>query len=78
MARHAQGEPDQSSVRPEPVAIAAAIQAVLAAVVTLGWLQLDNAAQSIVTTAVAAVISLIATLVARKKVTPVADPRIEE
>lgn len=77
MARHAKAEPE-TSVRPEPVAIAGAIQAVLAALVTLGWLNLDDATQSIIATAVAGVLSLITTYVARKKVTPVSDPRIEE
>lgn len=62
--------------RPEPVAIAAAAQAVLAAAVTIGWVTLDDQAIAIIGTAVAAVISVVFTWFARSRVTPVSDPKL--
>lgn len=61
--------------RPEPVAVAAAVQAVLAALVTVGWSQMDDATVAACGTVVAAVIGAVVTLMARRQVTPVADPR---
>lgn len=60
--------------RPEPVAIAAAVQAVLAALVTVGWVQLDDAKLSAIGTVVAIVIGTSITLAARRRVTPVVNP----
>lgn len=60
--------------RPEPVAIAAAVQAVLAALVTVGWVQLDDAKISAIGTVVAIVISASLTVWTRGKVTPSAAP----
>lgn len=62
--------------RPEPVAVAAAAQAVLAALVALGWANLDDTTINIIGTAIAALLSLIFTWIARSRVTPVADPVI--
>jgi len=61
--------------RPEPVSIASAVQAVLAAAVTLGWLNLDSVTVATIGTVVAAVIAAVTTLIARSRVTPVKDPR---
>jgi hypothetical protein len=64
--------------RPEPVAIAAAAQAVLAALVALGWANLDDATINIIGTAIAAVLSVVFTWIARSRVTPVSDPVIPQ
>lgn len=71
MGRHS----SPAEARPEPVAIAAAAQAVLAALVTVGWLQLDDATIASVATGIAAILSVVLTLIARSRVTPVSDPR---
>lgn len=60
--------------RPEPVAIAAAVQAVLAALVTLGWVQLDDARISAIGTVVALVAAVYVTVTARSAVTPISNP----
>lgn len=64
--------------RPEPVAIAAAAQAVIAAGVTVGWVTLDDQSISIICTAVGAIAALVFTFIARSQVTPVKDPIITE
>lgn len=64
--------------RPEPVAIAAAVQAVLAALVTVGWVQLDDAQLASIGTVVAIVAGTAVTLAARRRVTPVASPTAED
>jgi hypothetical protein len=84
MGRHSLEQPADSSPvsesaqprRPEPVAIAAAVQAVLAAAVAVGWVTLDNAAIATIGTAVAAVASIVVTIITRSKVTPTADPKM--
>lgn len=63
------------SRRPGPVAVAAAIQSVLAVLVTLGWLRLDDETIATVATVAAGAVVLVVTLIARSKVTPVAAPR---
>lgn len=60
--------------RPEPVAIAAAAQAVIAAGVTVGWVTLDDQSIQIIVTAVGAIAALVFTFIARSKVTPINDP----
>ena len=72
MAHHS---PGGEGGRPEPVAIAAVVQAVLAALVTLGWLQLDDTTIAALGTVVAAFVGATVTLSARRRVTPVADPK---
>lgn len=67
----------QEKTRPEPVAIAAAAQAVLAALVTLGWVTWDDTTIATIGTAVGIVGAAIITLVARSKVTPVSDPKLK-
>ncbi|GJF04973.1 hypothetical protein [Pseudonocardia sp. D17] len=59
---------------PGPVVTAATVQAILAAIVTLGWVRLDDTATAAVATAIAAVIAAVTTWVARSHVTPVANP----
>lgn len=59
---------------PGPVVTAATVQAVLAAIVTLGWVQLDDATVATIATAIAAVIAAVTTWLARSRVTPVANP----
>lgn len=66
----------QQTRRPEPVAIAAAAQAVLAALVTLGWVTLDDTTIRTIATAIGVVIAGVITLIARSKVTPVSDPQL--
>lgn len=63
--------------RPEPVAIAAAAQAVLAALVTLGWLTLDNTTIQTIATAFGMIAAAVITLIARSRVTPVSDPKLK-
>ena len=63
-----------SNPSPGPVVTAATVQAVLAALVTLGWVQLDNSAVAAIATAIAAVIAAVTTWLARSRVTPVANP----
>lgn len=92
MGRHSLIEPDgEESVtdsppvpadaptasRPEPVAIAAAAQAVIAAGVTVGWVSLDDQSIQIIVTAVGAIAALVFTFIARSKVTPIKDPVLE-
>jgi len=60
--------------RPEPVAIASAAQAVIAAGVTVGWVTLDDQSIQIIVTAVGAIAALVFTFIARSKVTPISDP----
>jgi hypothetical protein len=60
--------------RPEPVAVAAAVQAVLAALVTLGWLNLDDNGVAAVGTVAAALVAALVTRSARAAVTPTAAP----
>lgn len=67
-------EHTQPTARPEPVAVAAAVQAALAALVTLGWLNLDDTTTAAIGTVVAALVAAIVTARARAQVTPVADP----
>lgn len=57
------------------MAVAAAVQAVLAALVTLGWLQLDDRTIAALGTVIAAFVGTTVTLAARRRVTPVADPK---
>lgn len=78
MGKHSLMDDGVTGPRPEPVAIASAIQAVLAAAVTIGWVQLDDTTLATIATAVAGVVSLVLTLIARSKVTPVSDPRVTE
>lgn len=61
--------------RPEPVAIAAAAQAVLAAAVAIGWITWDDTTVSTVATAAGVIATVVIALVARSKVTPVSDPK---
>lgn len=60
--------------RPEPVAIATAVQAVLAALVTIGWVNLDDTTVASLGTVLAAVVAAIVARRARAAVTPVAAP----
>ena len=64
------------STRPEPVAIAAAVQAVLAAIVTIGWVQLDDATIATIATVIAGAVSVVLTIYTRSKVTPVSNPKL--
>lgn len=63
---------------PEPVAIAAAVQAVLAALVVLGWAQLDDTTIATIGTVIAGAVSVILTLYTRSKVTPVPGQKLKE
>jgi hypothetical protein len=69
---------DTRTPRPEPVAIAAAVQAVLAAIVTIGWVQLDDATIATIATVIAGAVSVILTLYTRSKVTPVPGQKLKE
>lgn len=60
--------------RPEPVAIATAVQAVLAAIVTIGWVNLDDATVASIGTVLAAIVAAIVARQTRAAVTPVAAP----
>lgn len=71
-------DPAATGRQPQPVLTAAAVQAVLAALVTLGWLHLDNAALAALATAIAAVVAAVTALLARSKVTPTASPRDDD
>lgn len=55
----------------EPAAVAETIRLVLVALVGIGWVVLDDIAINSVTSAVAAVLSVVLTVVVRKNVTPV-------
>lgn len=81
MGRHALPDDDPrpattTPARPEPVAIAAAVQAVLAAIVTIGWVQLDDATIATLATVIAGAVSVGITIYTRSKVTPVSDPKL--
>ena len=63
------------SDRPEPVVYANLVQAVLAALVTLGWINIDSTVIDAIGTVVAAVLAGAITLGVRSQVTPVTDPQ---
>lgn len=54
----------------EPAAVAEAVRMVLVALVGVGWLTLDDVAVNSVVSAVAAVLSVVLTVVVRKNVVP--------
>lgn len=56
----------------EPVAIAEVVRLVFALLAGLGWLFVPSDAVNAVATGVAAVVSIVATVLARRRVTPVA------
>lgn len=66
-----------SGRQPQPVLNAAAVQTVLAALVTVGWVQLDDAVVASLATVIAAMIGGAVTWFTRAKVTPMASPRDE-
>ena len=66
MTHHLPAPVDSST--PEPVAVAAAVQAVLVAAAALGWTYLDDARIAAVVSAVATVGTVAAVLVARGRV----------
>jgi hypothetical protein len=84
LGKHSLPDPDTlpgtstSSTRPEPVAIGAAVQAVLAAIVTIGWVQLDDATIATIATLIAGAVSVGITIYTRSKVTPVSDPKLSK
>jgi hypothetical protein len=55
----------------EPVLIAHAVSVILAAVVSLGWLTIPDTSIDLIGTAVWLVVSTVAAVIARGKVTPV-------
>ena len=67
---------DQSS--PEPVLVAAAVQATLVAAAALGWSYLDDARIAAIVTAVATIGTVVAAMVARGRVRAIrpADPAL--
>lgn len=69
--------PPASGRQPQPVLNAAAVQTVLAALVTVGWVQLDDAVVASLATVIAAMIGGAVTWFTRAKVTPMASPRDE-
>ena len=56
----------------EPVMIASVVQALLAVLVAVGWIKIDNATLDSIATAVGAAIAGIIAMWARSKVTPLA------
>ncbi|WP_190821945.1 hypothetical protein [Saccharopolyspora pogona] len=58
----------------EPAAVAEAVRLVLVALVGIGWLTIDDVAINSVVSAVAAVASIVLTVLVRKNVTPVDKP----
>lgn len=48
----------------------------LAAIVTIGWLQLDDATIATLATVIAGAVSVGITIYTRSKVTPVSDPKL--
>jgi hypothetical protein len=56
----------------EPVAIAEVVRLVFALLAGLGWLLVPSDAVNAVATGVAAVVSIVATVLARRRVTPIA------
>lgn len=59
----------------EPPACAEAIRIILAALVTGGWLTVDSATVNWLVTGVGLIVSVVATVWTRRKVTPSAAPR---
>lgn len=56
----------------EPVAVAEAVRLLFALLAGLGWLLVPSDTVNLVATGVAAVVSIVATVLARRRVTPVA------
>lgn len=56
----------------EPVAVAEVVRLVFALLAGLGWVLVPNDTVNLVATGVAAVVSIVATVLARRRVTPVA------
>ena len=57
----------------EPAAYAEAVRLVLAALVGVGWVTVDNNTVNSIVTAVGAILSIVLTAVVRANVTPVPD-----
>lgn len=55
----------------EPVAIAEVVRLLVAGLVTAGWVTIDSVTINAIATGVAAVLSVVFSLLARRKVTPV-------
>lgn len=55
----------------EPAAYAEAVRLVIAALVALGWITLDDNTTNAIVTAVGAVLSIVLTVAVRQTVTPV-------
>lgn len=55
----------------EPAAYAEVVRLVIAALVAIGWIGLDDNATNAIVTAVGAVLSVVLTVVVRQHVTPV-------
>jgi hypothetical protein len=55
-----------------PVAVAEAVRVALAAVVTAGWLVIPSATINAIVSTVAFVVSILGSVMARRRVTPVA------
>lgn len=64
------GQP--SLVEAEPVAVTEAVRGVLVAVVAAGWLVIPDATVNIIVSAVGFALSVLGSVLARRKVTPVA------
>lgn len=60
--------------RPEPVLLMDAVKALVAVLVSLGWLQLDSVQVNLVITLAGALITVVLSIVTRRWVTPMSDP----
>lgn len=61
-----------SAAQTEPVAVAESVRAVLVAIVATGWLVIPDATINLVVSAVALGLSVVGSVLARRKVTPLA------
>lgn len=58
----------------EPVSVTEALRLVLVALVSVGWLTISDTTINVLVSAVAAVLSVVLSVVARGRVTPVLPP----
>ncbi|MFI6308504.1 hypothetical protein ACIBCH_41980 [Amycolatopsis thailandensis] len=70
------GEP--TLVQAEPLAVAEAVRGVLVTIVAAGWVVIPDTTINLIVSGAALVGSVVSTVLARRRVTPVADPRDDD
>ncbi len=74
-AQHAGPVDEPAAAQAEPVAVAEAVRLAPVAIVAAGWLVIPVPTINVITSGVALVVSVVSTVLARRRVTPLAAPR---